>query len=105
MTRLESLQKLHAAEPDDADVRYMIAAEHAKAGAHDQAVEWYTKCLDADPDYHYAAYHMARSLEALGDIAAAMGVLTTGLARARKATDAKAAGEIEAYLESLTGAA
>jgi len=45
---------------------------------------------------------LARSLEAVGDIAAAMGVLTTGLARAKAAGDAKAAGEIAGYLDSLT---
>ncbi len=102
MSRMESLLKLHEADPADADVRYMIAQEHAKVGRHAEAVEWYTKCLDADPDYHYAAFHMARSLEATGDIAAAMGVLTTGLARAKAAGDAKAAGEIAGYLDALT---
>jgi hypothetical protein len=46
---------------------------------------------------------MARSLEAVGDIAAAMGVLTTGLARAKAAGDSKASGEIAGYLDTLTG--
>jgi thioredoxin-like negative regulator of GroEL len=103
MTRLDSLMKLHTDDPGDADVRYMIAHEHAKAGKHAEAVEWFTRCLDADPDYHYAAFHMARSLEAVGDIAAAMGVLTTGLARAKAAGDSKASGEIAGYLDTLTG--
>jgi len=99
---MESLLKLHEADPRDADVCYMVAQEHAKAGRHADAVEWYTRCLDADPDYHYAAFHMARSLESLGDLAAAMGALTTGLARAKASGDAKAAGEIAGYLDSLT---
>ncbi len=102
MSRLDALMKLHKADPADADVRYMIAHEHAKTGHHDQAVEWYTKAIDVDPDYHYAYFHLARSLEELGDIAAAMGALTTGLARAKAARNSKAAGEISGYLDSLS---
>jgi len=102
MSRLDALMKMHEADPADADVRYMIAHEHAKIGKHAEAVEWYTKALDADPEYHYAYFHMARSLEHLGDIAAAMGTLTTGLSRATKAGNLKAAGEIAGYLDSLT---
>lgn len=102
MNRLPSLMKLHAADPADADVLYMIAQEHAKSGDHREAITWYTKCLTANPDYHYAGFHMARSLQSVGDIAAAMGVLSTSLGRARAQGDQKAAGELAGYLDELT---
>lgn len=101
MSRIAQLEKLYAVDPADADVMYMLAQEHARAGDHGRAVEWYDKCLDADGAYHYAYFHKARSREAAGDKPGAAATLRAGLARARGAGDAKAAGEIEGYLESL----
>ncbi len=101
MSRLEQLHKLLAADPQDADVAYMIAQEHAKAGEHMAAVEWYDRCLALSPHYHYAYFHKARALEEADDIPAAVATLRSGLAMARSAGDAKATSEIGGYLDQL----
>lgn len=100
---MEQLQKLHAADPSDADVLYMLAQEHAKAGRYDEAVAWYDRCLEADASYHYAFYHKARAQQSAGDDAGAIATLKAGFARARSAGDAKATSEIGAFLDELGG--
>jgi len=103
MSRLAQLEKLHSADPADADVVYMIAQEHAKAGTATEAVAWYHRCLALDPHYHYAYFHKAKVLESAGDIPGAIGTLKDGLARARMKSDAKAINEIGGYLDMLGG--
>lgn len=103
MSRLAQLQKLFAADPSDADVMYMLAQEHAKAGDHGAAVEWYDRCLSANPDYHYAYFHKAKSLESSGDAPAAAAVLRAGVQRAARSGNAKAQGELAGYLDELEG--
>lgn len=103
MSRLAQLTKLHAVDPADADVVYMIAQEHAKAGDAASAVAWYDRCLAQDPHYHYAYFHKAKALESADDIPAAIATLKEGLARARTKSDAKAMNEIAGYLGMLGG--
>lgn len=102
-TRLDQLTKLHAADPADPDVPYMIAQEHAREGDHPAACEWYDKCIALDPHYHYAYFHKARSQEASDDNDGAIATLKTGLERATSANDGKATGEISGYLATLEG--
>lgn len=103
MSRLQQLRKLHELDPADADVLYMLAQEHAKAGRHDEAIAWYDRCLAADGSYCYAYFHKARSFEARGDTEGATRTLREGLEASRERGDAKAAGEIEGYLHTLGG--
>lgn len=99
--RLAKLEQIHAADPSDADVPYMIAQEHAQGGDHAAAIRWYDTAIGTDPEHHYAYFHKARSQEASGDMQGAHATLEEGLGRARTANNAKAAGEIEGYLASL----
>ncbi|MDX2116184.1 MAG: hypothetical protein SFZ24_11290 [Planctomycetota bacterium] len=103
MSRLAKLMSLHGADPGDADVLYMIAQEHAKAGAQAEAVRWYDRCLGASPEYHYAYFHKARSQQAAGDVAGAAATAAQGLKRAVAAGNAKAASELAALVDELEG--
>lgn len=103
MSRLAQLEKLLAADPADADVMYMLAQEHAKAGDFAAAIGWYDRCLTASPAYHYAFFHKAKAQESLGDVGAALTTLREGRSRAMKAGDAKASSELSAYLDELEG--
>src|SRR5438552_3153283 len=60
MSRLDKLRKILAAEPTDAFTLYGVAQEYAKAGDTASAVEFYNRCLAADPAYCYAYYHKAK---------------------------------------------
>jgi tetratricopeptide (TPR) repeat protein len=103
MSRMDQLQKLHAADPADADVLYMLAQEHAKAGDYRSAIAWYDRCLGADPNYLYGYFHKARAQQSAEDEAGAIQTLRTGLAAARAARDAKASSEIAGFLDELEG--
>lgn len=101
MPRVDQLLALHRGDPDDADVLYMLAQEHAKQDEHDAAIVWYDKCIAVDATYSYAYFHKARSLESLGRLGPARETLIVGLKVSADAHDAKAHGEIAGYLESL----
>lgn len=101
MSRLAQLEKLHATDPADADLMYMLAQEHAKLREFIIAVEWYDRCLARDPEYHYAYYHKARAQQAADDIAGALASIRAGKVRALRAGNAKAANELGAFLDEL----
>ena len=98
MPSIEQLEKLLAANDRDAFVLYALGQEHAQAGDHETALDYYDRCLAVDALYAYAYYHKARSLESLDRIADARDTLTEGLDAAHRAGDAKAVNEITAYL-------
>lgn len=101
MSRIAELERLHTADPRDADVMYMLGHEHMKSGEFARAVEWFDRCLAADRAYVYAYYHKARAQQASGDPASASATLRAGLEHATMAGNAKASGEIMALLEQL----
>lgn len=102
MPSIERLEKMLALDPSDTFVLYALAQEHAKAGDHGRAVEFYDRCLGVDRAYCYAYYHKAKSLEELNRGADAVETLREGLEAARVAGDEKAMGEIAGYLDALT---
>jgi tetratricopeptide (TPR) repeat protein len=89
-------------EPDDAFCMYGLAMEHARLGRLQEAVAWFDQTLSVDPENCYAYFHKARCQEQAGDVEAAAATLQEGLERAQSQGDAKAAGEIAAYLDQLT---
>lgn len=103
MSRLEELQKLLALDGRDAFVLYGLGQELARLGRHDEAVGWYARCLEADPSYFYAYFHMARSQESMGKASEARATLRAGIAAARGAGDQKAWSEMQGYLDELEG--
>lgn len=105
MPSLDQLEKLLAVDPTDAFLLYGMAQEHAKHGGaegHAAAVEFYDRCLAADPAYCYAFYHKARSQEAMGRREDAVATLRAGLRVSMAARDSHAASEISALLDELT---
>lgn len=103
MSRLAQLEKLHAADPSDADVAYMIAQEHAKSGDNEAARAWFDRCLSIDAGYLYAYFHKARAQQKAGDTAGALSSARIGHSRAVSAGNAKAAGELASLIEELEG--
>ncbi len=102
MPSIERLEKMLALDPSDTFVLYALAQEHAKAGDHSLAVEFYDRCLAVDQAYCYAYYHKAKSLEELERGGDAVATLRAGLEAAKGAGDGKAMGEIAGYLDALT---
>lgn len=93
--RLAQLEKMHAADPADADLPYMIAIEHGNAERFDDAIAWLDKALALDAHYHYAYFQKAKMLSELGEDDSAVAVLDEGIAKAAAASDGKALGELQ----------
>ncbi len=100
--RIEKLLKLHAADPADADVPYMIALEHTKGEYPEDALPWLDKAIDLNPDYLYAYYQKGQLQARLGDRDAAVATLKQGLERATAAGNQKAISELTELLATIT---
>ncbi len=99
--RLEQLEKLLAADPDDADVTYMIAMEHAKAGDPAAVIDWLNKTLALDENYLYAYFQKAKAQSEQGHDDAAKATLQLGIGKATEHGDAKAQSELSELMGSM----
>ncbi|MEM6334807.1 MAG: hypothetical protein AAF823_15845 [Planctomycetota bacterium] len=93
--RLTRLMQLHAADPADAELCYMIGLEYGKAGADDDALAWLDKAIAADPAFGYAYFQKGKHLLDAGRDADAAAALDAGIAAAQAAGDGKALGELQ----------
>lgn len=101
MPTIEQLESLRAASPDDPFLMYGLAMAFAKAHQHDEALDWFDQCLAVDPDYCYAYYHKARSLESLHRTDDASVVLRDGITHAKALGESHAEMELRVFLEEL----
>ncbi|MEM7229528.1 MAG: tetratricopeptide repeat protein [Planctomycetota bacterium] len=99
--RLQQLEKMLDDNPNDTFCLYGIAHEHAKAGRLDQALVFFDRTLEVDPDYCYAYYHKARTLDDDGQTDEALKTALLGLQRATAVGDAHAAAELDALRDEL----
>lgn len=104
MPSLEQLERLLAADLHDPFTLYALAQAHGKAERHTKALEFYDRCLAADPGYVYAYYHKARVLLGQDDQAGALAAAKAGLAKARKNAEAHAIGELLALISEIESA-
>ena len=100
-TRMEQLQKLLAAEPDDAFLNFGLAMELAKAGRFDESVARFEQTLKVDPTYIAAHFHKAKTLLTRGDVPGAKAELEHGIQRAGECAEFHAKAEMEELLASL----
>jgi Flp pilus assembly protein TadD len=101
-TRQEQIEAMLSQDPEDAELHYMLAMEHASRGDDEGAVRCFRRLFSVAPD-HPAAYHQAgRTLQRLGRIDEARDVLQRGIAAAQKKNDTHAAGEMSELLNSLS---
>ena len=100
-SRMEQLQRMLERNPKDAFLLYAIALEHKKAGEAKQAIEFLKKTIEVDPSYCYAYHQLGLVRESLGEMEEAKQAYRDGIAAARKAGDAHAAGEIEGALSMI----
>jgi len=101
MPSIEKLRTMLESEPRDPFLLYAMAQELANTGAHEDAVSYFDRAIEADADSSYAYFHKARSLETLGRLDEARDTLESGLEAAKRSGDAKAAAEISGYRDSL----
>lgn len=99
--RLDSLKALIAQDPSNAFVRYGLAMEYLKHGELQQAAAEFRGVLSVNPDYSYAYFHGAQTLEKLNRIEEAREMYEHGIATAKRTGDDKARSELQAALDML----
>ena len=101
MPTIPDLLRLLEREPNDAFVLYGLAQEYAKAKDTAKAVEYYDRCLAADPTYVYAYYHKARAMQAAGRVTDAADVVRAGITASRAAGDHHAVAELSSLQDEF----
>ena len=99
--RLSQLRNLLESDPHDAFCMYGIAMEHAKTGRHQEAIAWFDKTIETDPEYCYAWYHKARCQHDAGDQLGAHQTLKEGIKKAQEHGDQHAEDEMGELLQSI----
>jgi len=100
-TRREKIEAMLADDPDDVFLRYSLALELEKEGAHDRSLAGLLELARLTTPY-VPAFHMAgQQLVRLGRVEDARAVLRDGIEAARAQGDAHAAGEMSELLTSL----
>jgi len=99
--RLAQLTAMLETSPDDAFCLYGLAHEYTKRGDAAQAIQYFDRTIEIDPDQCYAYYHKARVLDDEGRTDAARTAARLGADRARVCGDAHALSELHALLDEL----
>jgi predicted Zn-dependent protease len=100
-TRQQQIEAMLADEPNDPELRYMLAMEHVSGGDDAGAVRCFEELLRRSADYAPAYHQAARALHRLDRIADARAMLERGISVALARNDAHAAGEMQQLLELL----
>ncbi len=99
--RRQMLELMLAETPNDPELRYKLAMEHASAGDDEQAVRCFRELLERSPDYAPAYHQAGRALHRLGRIAEARAILERGIPIAFRQNNSHAAGEMQELLDNL----
>ncbi len=100
-SRKQQILDMLADEPNDPELRYMLAMECASESNDAEAVRCFEELIAVAPNYA-PGYHMgARALVRLDRIADAKALLLRGIPAALSQGNEHAAGEMRELLESL----
>ena len=100
-SRLQQIESMLEDEPNDPELRYMLAMEHASGGNDAEAVRSFQELMGRCPDYAPAYHQAGRALVRLNRLAEAREVLGKGIPIALSANNQHAAGEMQELLLSL----
>jgi tetratricopeptide (TPR) repeat protein len=99
--RLEILQQMLQADPNNSFARYGLAMEYARTGDYRTAVDEFRTLLAADAGYAAAYFHYGQALEKLGDLEAAKRAYEQGIQVTTAKGDNHTRAELEAALSLL----
>ena len=104
MTRREKIEAMLADDPGDTFLRYSLAMELDKEGAHEQSLSKFAELTRDNPPYVPAFFMAGQQLARLGRVDEARAFLRDGIEAARTQQDHHAAGEMSEFLASLGSA-
>ncbi len=101
MDRIAALNEILTQNPNDAFARYGLALEYSKQGDLDRSLAEFSILLKSTPDYTPGYFMAAQTLARADRIGEAKGMLTDGIACARRTGNLHAQSEMEAMLAEL----
>ena len=104
MSRREKIEAMLVDDPRDTFLRYSLAMELDKEGAHDASLEKFNELTRDAPPYVPAFFMAAQQLARLDRVNEARAYLRDGIEAARTQGNAHAAGEMSEFLASLGSA-
>jgi len=100
-SRREKIEAMLVDDPADEFLRYSLALELDKEGAHERSLTEFDGLIRAETPYVPAFFMAAQQLTRLGRVSDARACLREGIEQARAAGNAHAAGEMSEFLASL----
>jgi hypothetical protein len=104
MSRREKIEAMLVDEPHDVFLRYSLAMELDKEGAHDASLSLFQQLTREATPYVPAYFMAAQQLARLERASEARNYLRDGIEAARTQGNAHAAGEMSEFLASLGSA-
>jgi Tfp pilus assembly protein PilF len=101
MNRIETLKQYLEKSPGDSFLNHALALEYIKLGDDSMARQYFEKNLLHAPSYVATYYHLAKLLERMEDVAAAITVYEQGMAQAKEQKDMHSYSELRSAHEDL----
>jgi hypothetical protein len=101
VSRREKIEAMLADDPSDTFLRYSLAMELDKEGAHDASLAKFIELSRDNPPYVPAFFMAGQQLARLSRKDEARVIIRQGIEAARDQGDAHAAGEMSEFLASL----
>lgn len=100
-SRREQIETMLQEEPNDPELRYMLAMDYASAGDDAGAARCFEELIRIAPSYPPAYHQGGRALARLNRVAEARDLLARGIPIAQSQGDHHAAGEMSELMQSL----
>ena len=99
--RIKMLEAMIADEPNDPELRYALAMEHASANDDAGAARCFEELIQSLPEFAPAYHQAGRTLQRLNRVSEARTILARGISIAQHQANHHAAGEMMELLQSL----
>ena len=94
-TRLQQLFSFLESNPDDAFLIFAVAKEFEGMGQRDQAISYYKRLIEEQPNYVGTYYHLGKLYEKISDEPQAFATYERGIVAARNVNDMHALAELQ----------
>ncbi len=101
MSRVEQLIQLLENQPGESFLLFALAKEYINMGQPEEALGWFAKLEQTDPDYVGMYYHYGKTLQSTGQRDVAAAVFTRGIEKARQHRDLHALAELQSAAANL----
>jgi Tfp pilus assembly protein PilF len=99
--RIEKLLAFLTDTPNDCFLNHALALEYVKQEEDSNALGYFEKNLDFDPNYIATYYHLGKLYERMNDPDSAVAIYAKGMERARAAGDMHTYSELQNAHEDL----